>query len=187
MTHAASLDLAPLASTPAAALTSKFAADRWKPNTTVAAIVERDGRYLLVEEDTADGLRLNNPAGHLDQGESPETACAREVLEETKHHFTPTALVGVYMSRFTKTNTGEDVTYLRFAYTGVLGDEAPGAHYDEGIVGTVWMTYEEILASTDRHRTALLLRGIEDYRAGKRYPLDLVHVHDSVVQSPARA
>ena len=71
--------------------------NRWKPNVTVAAIIERDGRFLLVEEDTADGLRLNNPAGHLDPGESPIEACVREVLEETAHDFAPAALVGVYM------------------------------------------------------------------------------------------
>ena len=89
--------------------------NRWKPNVTVAAIVEREGRFLFVEEDTADGLRLNNPAGHLDPGESPIQACAREVLEETAHDFVPTALVGVYLNRFVKTRTGDDLTYLRFA------------------------------------------------------------------------
>ncbi|KAF1021076.1 MAG: Phosphatase NudJ [Paracidovorax wautersii] len=196
MTHAAPLDLAPPASpaapTPipgAAAVrmpVSKFAADRWRPNTTVAAIIERDGRFLLVEEDTADGLRLNNPAGHLDPGEAPETACVREVLEETKHRFTATALVGVYLSRFTKTSTGEDVTYLRFAYTGELGDEVPGAEFDEGIVRTLWMSYEEIVASADRHRTPLLLRGIDDYLTGRRYPLDVVHADPSILQTPAQ-
>lgn len=193
MTHAAPLDLAPPASpppipetAPARAPVSKFAADRWRPNTTVAAIIERDGRFLLVEEDTADGLRLNNPAGHLDPGEAPESACVREVLEETKHRFTATALVGVYLSRFTKTRTGEDVTYLRFAYTGELGGEVPGAEFDEGIVRTVWMTYDEILASIDRHRSPLLLRCIDDYRAGRRYPLELVHADPSILQAPAQ-
>ena len=84
---------------------------RWKPNVTVAAIIEKDGRYLLVEEQTRDGLRLNNPAGHLDPGESPAEGCAREALEETAHLFKPTALVGVYLSRFQRPATGEDVTY----------------------------------------------------------------------------
>ena len=92
--------------------------NRWKPNVTVAAIIERDGRFLLVEEDTADGLRLNNPAGHLDPGESPIEACVREVLEETAHDFAPAALVGVYLNRFTRTRTGHDITYLRFAFAG---------------------------------------------------------------------
>ena len=73
---------------------------RWKPSVTVAAIIERDGRFLLVEEHTPEGLKLNNPAGHLERGESLVQACARETLEETTHAFEPTALVGVYLSRF---------------------------------------------------------------------------------------
>ena len=73
---------------------------RWKPNVTVAALIEREGRFLLVEEETTDGLKLNNPAGHLDPGESPAEGCAREALEETAHVFRPTALLGVYLARF---------------------------------------------------------------------------------------
>lgn len=165
---------------------SKRAADRWKPNTTVAAVIERDGRFLLVEENTIDGLMLNNPAGHLDPGEAPEAACAREVLEETKYRFQPTALVGVYLSRFTKTRTGEDVTYLRFTYAGELGEIVPGAEFDEGIVRTVWMSYDEIIASRERHRTPLLLSSIDDYRAGQRYPLALIQTHASVLDPSAR-
>ena len=80
------------------------------PRVTVAAVIERDGRFLLVEEETPDGLRLNNPAGHLEPGEAPAEGCARETLEETAHGFTPTALVGVYLSR-TERPTGEDTTY----------------------------------------------------------------------------
>ena len=70
---------------------------RWKPNVTVAAVIEQDGKFLLVEEHTAQGLKLNTPAGHLDPGESPVEGCARETLEETAHAFTPTALIGIYM------------------------------------------------------------------------------------------
>ena len=92
---------------------------RWKPNVTVAAVIERDGRFMLVEEHTADGLRLNTPAGHLDPGESPADGCAREALEETAHRFTPAALVGIYLARSRRND--EDVTYLRFAFTGTLG------------------------------------------------------------------
>ena len=77
-------------------------ANRWKPHVTVAAVIEREGRFLLVEEQTSDGLRLNNPAGHLDPGESLVQGCARETLEETAHSFHPTALVGIYLSRFTR-------------------------------------------------------------------------------------
>src|SRR3954466_13140805 len=93
----------------------------WKPSVTVAAIIERDGLFLLVEEETSDGVRLNQPAGHLDPLESLTHAVVRETLEETAHDFVPTALVGMYMSRYQSMRTGLDVTYLRFAFTGDLG------------------------------------------------------------------
>ncbi|MDQ1258243.1 MAG: hypothetical protein QG643_65 [Pseudomonadota bacterium] len=156
--------------------------NRWKPNVTVAALIERDGHFLLVEEDTSDGLRLNNPAGHLDPGESPIQACVREVLEETAHDFTPTAVVGVYLNRFRRTRTGDDITYLRFAFAGQLGTHHGWRALDEGIVRTVWMTPEEIRATRDRHRSPLLLRCLEDYLAGQRFALSLVHTDASVLQ-----
>lgn len=156
---------------------------RWKPNVTVAAIMERDGRFLLVEEETRDGLKLNNPAGHLDPGESPQDGCAREALEETAHDFTPTALVGVYLNRFTKTGSAEDLTYLRFAFAGSVGAHHAGRALDAGIVRTVWMSFEEIRACPERHRSPLLLRSLEDYLAGQRFPLALVHT-DASVQNP---
>ncbi len=155
---------------------------RWKPNVTVAAVIERDGRFLLVEEHTAGGLKLNTPAGHLDPGESPAEGCAREALEETAHHFTPTALVGVYMARFQKQAGGEDVTYMRFAFSGELGAFEPERPLDTGIVRTLWLGIDEIRASTERHRSPLLLQCIEDYLAGQRYPLDLIHVDPSVTR-----
>ena len=157
---------------------------RWKPSTTVAAIIERQGRYLLVEEHTPEGLRLNNPAGHLDPGESPAQGVAREALEETAHPFKPTALVGVYLSRFQRAATGEDITYLRFAFCGELGDFDAERSLDHGIVRTLWMTPDELRASTERHRSPLVLRCIEDHLAGRRYPLDLVSTDDSVFNSP---
>lgn len=156
--------------------------NRWKPNVTVAALIERDGHFLLVEEDTSDGLRLNNPAGHLDPGESPIQACVREVLEETAHDFTPTAVVGVYLNRFRRTRTGDDITYLRFAFAGQLGTHHGWRALDEGIVRTVWMTPEEIRATRERHRSPLLLRCLEDYLAGQRFALSLVHTDASVLQ-----
>jgi 8-oxo-dGTP pyrophosphatase MutT (NUDIX family) len=154
---------------------------RWKPSVTVAAVIERDGRFLLVEEETPEGLRLNNPAGHLDPGESPLQGCAREVLEETAHPFQPQALVGVYLSRLVRESTGEDVTYLRFAYCGDVGLPEPGRALDQGIVRTLWLTADEVRASADRHRSPLLLRCMEDYLAGRRYPLDLVFTDASVL------
>lgn len=161
--------------------------NRWKPNVTVAAIVEREGRFLLVEEDTADGLRLNNPAGHLDPGESPIAACAREVLEETAYDFEPTALVGLYLNRFTRTRTGDDITYLRFAFTGQVGAHHAWRGLDDGIVRTVWMTLAELRASADRHRSPLVLQCTLDYLAGRRAPLALIHTDASVLQPPARS
>src|SRR5690606_32169727 len=117
---------------------------RWKPSVTVAAVIEKDGRFLLVEEETSEGLRLNNPAGHLDPGESPAAGAAREALEETAFHFEPTAIVGIYLSRFQRVSTGEDITYLRFAFSGELGAQEPGRELDQGIVRTLWMTPDEV-------------------------------------------
>ena len=155
--------------------------NRWKPSVTVAAIIERDGLFLLIEEQTSEGLKLNNAAGHLDPGESPADGCAREALEETTRVFKPTALVGVYLSRFQRIRTGEDVTYVRFAFCGEIGEANPALSLDEGIVRTLWMSPGEIRASTDRHRSPLLLRCMEDYLAGKRFPLDMVFTDHSVI------
>ena len=154
---------------------------RWKPSVTVAAIVEREGRFLLVEEHTPEGLRLNNPAGHLDPGESPAEGCAREALEETAHAFTPTALVGVYLSRFQRAATGEDITYLRFAFCGTLGELQLGRSLDTVIVRTLWMTPDEIRASSDRHRSPLVLRCMEDYLVGQRFPMALIYTDAAVM------
>ena len=154
---------------------------RWKPSVTVAAIVERDGRFLLVEEHSPEGLRLNNPAGHLDPGESPAEGCARETLEETAHPFTPTALVGVYLSRFQREATGEDITYLRFAFCGTLGELELGRSLDTGIVRTLWMTPDEIRASSERHRSPLVLRCMEDYLVGQRFPMALIYTDAAVL------
>jgi ADP-ribose pyrophosphatase YjhB (NUDIX family) len=162
-------------------------AERWKPSVTVAAVIERvvegESRFLLVEEDTAEGLKLNNPAGHLEEGESPEQGVVREVLEETTCRFTPQCVVGVYLSRFQRPATGEDVTYLRLAYGGTVGEPDPARRLDDGIVRTVWMTLAEVRASRERHRSALVLTCIEDYLAGRRHPLSLVQV-DATVYTP---
>ncbi|MDO9436438.1 NUDIX hydrolase [Hydrogenophaga sp.] len=163
---------------------------RWKPNVTVAAVVERDGMFLLVEEHTAEGLRLNNPAGHLDPGESPLEGVVRETLEETTHRFTPTALLGVYLSRVQRKGEGDrpdkDTTYLRFAYTGELGEVVAGRSLDTGIVRTLWMTHAEIRASAERLRSPLVLRCIEDHLAGQRFPLSTVFVDPSVTVNMPR-
>ena len=163
---------------------------RWKPSVTVAAVITQnfDGieKFLLVEEETRDGLRFNNPAGHLDPGESPVNGCARETLEETAFHFTPTAIVGVYLSRFERAQPEGllDITYLRFAFCGELGEHVAGQALDEGIVRTVWLTADEIRASTEKHRSPLLLTCMEDYLAGRRYPLDMITTDPSVLLPP---
>ena len=159
---------------------------RWKPSVTVAAVIEQGGRFLLVEEESMDGLKLNNPAGHLDPGESPEQGCVREVLEETACHFMPQALVGIYLARKQSDHSGEDITYLRFAYCGSVGAPELGRALDTGIVRTLWLTPEEIRASAARHRSPLLLQCMEDYLAGRRYPLELVFAHPSLAAAPKR-
>lgn len=159
---------------------------RWKPSATVAAIIEHQGKFLLVEEHTPEGLRLNNPAGHLDEGESLVDGCAREALEETTHAFSPTHLLGVYMSRFQRPasalQAAQDITYLRFAFCGTLGAVQAGRSLDTGIVRTLWLSPDELRASTERHRSPLVLECMEDYLLGQRYPLHLIHTDPSVMQ-----
>ncbi|MCX7156118.1 MAG: NUDIX hydrolase [Rhodocyclales bacterium] len=146
----------------------------WKPNVTVAAMIEREGRLLLVEEETDDGLRLNQPAGHLDEGESLVAACAREALEETAWSFAPTALVGIYQWP----RPQRDITYLRFAFSGELGAHEDGRMLDDGILRAVWMTPDEIRATVDRHRSPLVWQCVSDYLAGRRFPLEIVTHYD---------
>jgi 8-oxo-dGTP pyrophosphatase MutT (NUDIX family) len=142
----------------------------WKPNVTVAAVIARAGKFLLVEEETAQGARFNQPAGHLEADETLLAAAVRETLEESAYHFTPSHLVGIYRWHAIESDT----TYLRFAFTGdIAGHEADRA-LDAGILQAVWLTPDEIRASKMRHRSPLVLRCMEDYLAGKRYPLDLL-------------
>ncbi len=159
-------------------------AQRFKPSVTVAAIIERAGLYLLVEEHTPEGLKLNNPAGHLEQGETPLQGVLREALEETAHHFRPEALLGLYMSRFQRPNTAEDVTYLRIAYCGGIEGEGPvpGLALDEGIVRWLWLSPDEIAAAraAGRLRSPLVWQCLQDHRAGRRLPLDLIQADDSL-------
>ena len=142
----------------------------WKPNTTFAAVIERDGKFLLVEEDTDDGIRLNQPAGHLDEGESLLAACVRETLEETAWHFVPKNLLGIYQWR----RPQGDVTYLRFAFSGVLGLHDADRVLDQGIRRALWLSFDEILASQLVHRTPLVLQCVQDYLAKRQFPLDLI-------------
>jgi 8-oxo-dGTP pyrophosphatase MutT (NUDIX family) len=147
----------------------------WKPNVTVAAIVERDGRFLLVEEHTDRGQLFNQPAGHLDSGESLVRAVARETLEETACTFEPKGLLGVYQYY----SGADDVTYIRFAFTGKITGPEAGRPLDAGIIRAVWLTPEEIRREMARHRSPLVMRCIDDYLAGRRYPLDVLYHHSS--------
>jgi 8-oxo-dGTP pyrophosphatase MutT (NUDIX family) len=143
---------------------------------TVAAVIERDGRFLLVEEHTADGLRFNQPAGHLEFGESLLQAVAREALEETRYEFSPEALVGLYLMP-----TGASaaaITYLRVAFSGRLGPEHPERGLDEGIVRTLWLSREQIAERAERLRSPLVLHCVDDHLAGRRAALELLHFVD---------
>lgn len=143
----------------------------WRPNVTVAAVIERKGRFLIVEEEVSEGLRLNQPAGHLEPDESLIDAVRRETLEETAYQFEPEALVGMYQWRRPK----DGVTYLRFTFSGqIIGDEpAADAQLDSGIVRALWLSAEELAACVARHRSPLIMRSLQDWQAGKRFGLDL--------------
>ena len=142
----------------------------WKPNVTVAAVVERNSRFLLVEEETDEGPLFNQPAGHWEQGETLLQAVVREAREETAHGFQPDSLLGIYSWRHPR----KELTYLRFAFSGSSLGHDPHQPLDDGIIRAVWMTVEEIRATPARHRSPLVLRCVEDHLAGKRFPLDLI-------------
>jgi len=142
----------------------------WKPNATVAAIIEQDGKFLLVEEETSRGNRYNQPAGHLENDETLTQAVIRETLEESAYDFTPDALLGIYHFK----HAHDDVTYLRFSFTGKLGKHHTSQALDNGIIRTVWMSVDEVRAQAHLMRSSHVLTCIEDYLAGKRYPLDVI-------------
>ena len=147
----------------------------FKPNTTVAAVIERDSRFLLVEEMIQGKLRLNQPAGHLEQGESIVSAVIRETLEETAHHFVPTAVTGIYQW---SPPERPELTYLRFTFTGEISGFDAERELDDGIVRAVWLTFDELMQRAAEHRSPLLAGCIRDYLSGQRYPLALLHDYD---------
>ncbi len=141
----------------------------WKPSVTVAAILERDGRFLFVEE-MQDGKRvLNQPAGHLDPDETLLAACAREVMEETAHRFEPTSLVGIYRWHYKPAET----TFLRFCFSGRIlsSEERP---LDKEIVALHWLTPEELRRKASMHRSPLVQQCLDDYLAGRNYPISVL-------------
>jgi 8-oxo-dGTP pyrophosphatase MutT (NUDIX family) len=143
---------------------------QWLPHVVVAAIVERDGKFLFVEEHTAEGLRLNQPAGHWERGETLIDAVRREALEETAHRVEPIALLGCYTTLYPR----RDITYVRFAYICSAGEFDIERKLDDGIVRAVWLTPDDLAASPIPHRSPLVMRCVQDYLAGRRFPLDFV-------------
>lgn len=148
---------------------------RWKPNVTVAGVIEHDGRFLFVEEHTPSGLQINQPAGHLEHGESLIDAVIREVLEETGHAFVPRHLLGIYLAP----GPG-GISYMRFAFTGDLGERDAARKLDDGIVRTLWLSPDEVRAERGRHRSPLLERNVDDYLSGVRYDLALLQTHPGI-------
>ena len=141
----------------------------WKPSATVAAVMERGGRFLFVEERIDGRLVLNQPAGHLDPGESLIAACRREVMEETAHRFEPTALVGIYRWH----HAAKDVTFLRFCFAGKVEGET-GGPLDKEIVRLHWLTPAELEARKADHRSPLVQKCVADFLAGRRFPLEIL-------------
>ena len=141
-----------------------------RPAVTVAIVVERDGRFLLVEEETRAGPKLNQPAGHLEPAETLPQAAARETLEETGWTVAPTALIGVY--RWQVPETG--ATFVRFSFAGEALRHDAARPLDAGIIRALWLTRDEIASRQAEHRSPLVMRCVDDYRAGQRWPLDLV-------------
>ena len=138
------------------------------PEITVAAVAESGGRFLLVEERIDGRLVLNQPAGHLERGETLVQAVIREVQEETAWRFSARELLGVYLWRHPRTGR----FFKRFTFIGSVSGHRPEQPLDEGIVGTCWLTSDEIRARTATLRSPLVLRCIEDYLAGERSPLE---------------
>lgn len=170
---------------------------RFRPSVTVAAVIHRPGphgepEFLLVEEHTPEGLRLNQPAGHLEPGESLVDAVVREALEETAHAFVPQAFTGVYLARFQRERAAadgtpwrQDVTYLRVAFAGTVGEPLPGRTLDDGIVRALWLPLAAVRDARARHRSPLVMRCIDDHLAGRALPLDAL-VADPTVWVPRR-
>jgi 8-oxo-dGTP pyrophosphatase MutT (NUDIX family) len=142
----------------------------WRPSATVAAVIERDGRFLFVEE-VQDGRRvLNQPAGHLDPNETLIAACSREVLEETAHRFEPTGLVGIYRWHYKPS----DVTFLRFCFSGKVFEFDSSRSLDKEIVALHWLTPAELKAKAAMHRSPLVQQCMDDYLAGRNFPIEVL-------------
>jgi 8-oxo-dGTP pyrophosphatase MutT (NUDIX family) len=155
---------------PIGGATGKMAETVWKPHTTVAALCECDDKFLLVKELVDDCIVYNQPAGHLESGETLLEAVVRETLEETRYQFIPQALQGIYRYKPNETSVK---TYLRFLFRGVVGDLVEG-ELDQGIIAAEWMSYAQVLSCREQHRSPMVLQCIEDFRQRPAYPLDVI-------------
>ncbi len=143
----------------------------WQPDVTVATVVVRDGKFLMVEEHVAGQLVLNQPAGHLEPDESVLSAAVRETMEETAWEVNLTAFIGAY--QWQAPETGRH--YLRLAFAADPVQHFPGRQLDDGIVQALWLSPEALAAEQARHRSPLVWRVLEDYLAGQRHPLSLLN------------
>ena len=143
---------------------------------TATALIERDSKYLLVEEFAQGKIVLNQPSGRWHEGETFAEAAAREAAEEAGVVFVPEFFLGSYITLHTALD-GRDICTVRFAYGGRVQPGTPSVARDASIIGTHWFTYEDILAQKIRHRSSAVLRSIQDYRRRKSmYPIDTVSV-----------
>lgn len=142
----------------------------WKPHATVAAIIEKDQRFLIVEENIKGELVYNQPAGHLEPGESLLEASIRETREETAWAFSPEYISGIYLW----SQPGTERSFLRVAFAGSCDDYQQNQPLDNGIVRALWMTRDELAAKPEKLRSPMVLQCIDDYLTGKQYPLDLL-------------
>ena len=143
----------------------------WKPHATVAAIIEQDNRFLIIEEEVSGDIQYNQPAGHVEDGESFIDAVVRETLEEAARDFTPDYVTGVYLWK----HPGNQESFIRVAFCGQITAHYPEQALDDGIITTHWMSRDEVAAMGDKLRSPMVLHCIDDYIAGKQYPLDLLN------------
>lgn len=151
----------------------------WKPHVTVAAIIERDKRFLMVEEIIDGRLQINQPAGHLEDDESLIEATIRETREETAWEFTPNAVTGIYLWK----HPVNQETYLRVAFCGAIHNHNPEQSLDHGITRTIWMTHDELINNKTMWRSPMVINCIEDYCNGQRYPLEVLTTVASQVKT----
>jgi ADP-ribose pyrophosphatase YjhB (NUDIX family) len=144
---------------------------QWKPNVTVAAIAEKNGSFLIVEEEADNHVVFNQPAGHLEKNETLIDAVKREVMEETAWEFAPKSIIGFYIYP----NSHIDIVYLRVCFHGICIKHFPNQSLDEGILRTVWLTRDELEKKRDKMRSPMVLTCIDDYLAGKAYPLEILN------------